>query len=371
MVGYTVMEELLLHFYEYIRAGGTSIEELKLFPMLNFITMVAGGDDKNAREYLSKNQDSLSENEKYIIETISYLVNHSKTPNVKEEILRNSSFYQRFHGFVTLFNRQFEEAKKLLTRAIEINPCDCRALYNLGLTYLFLNDKDRGKIYLQESLNTSPNYTSPMTYMGMLYEQEGNYVCAEEYFNRAHQLWYLYDRRDESIPRALMARGLLYLNNRLFDKAIQDFTLCLEIDPSFTHFYCYRGRVYLERGWKNNDSSDFDNANKDLQQALAMSPMDPLAYLYKAQLHLKRNEIVSAETCIELSQKYLNYLKTIVVPENAIFRHGFIFKHFLYLKNTERGHNSPSRLTFLMSYIDLEKEIREIKNEIAGLCKAK
>jgi len=81
--------------------------------------------------------------------------------------------------------------------------------------------------------------------------------------------------------KAYLDRGIAYSNMGMYDKAINDFTTLIALNPDYAEAYNNRGWAYLKKAL-------FDRAIKDCSEALRLNPAMPTAYYtrgmaYKAQ----------------------------------------------------------------------------------------
>jgi tetratricopeptide (TPR) repeat protein/peroxiredoxin len=103
--------------------------------------------------------------------------------------------------------KQWEDARRLLERAVAAGPEDAEANYSLGLVFAQLDDSDRAYQYLQNALKARPNY-----------------------------------------PEALNNLGVLYLRTRRRDEAVASFEECIRAAPEFDQAYFNLARVYSIEG---------------------------------------------------------------------------------------------------------------------------
>ena len=89
-------------------------------------------------------------------------------------------------------------------------------------------------------------------------------------WNNSLGLWdYVIEKTPET-PLAYVNRGLVYENRERFDKAIEDFSKAITLDPLLDAAYNNRGMVFGKTG-------RFDMAIEDFNRAIALNPSDPTA----------------------------------------------------------------------------------------------
>lgn len=157
---------------------------------------------------------------------------------------------------VRIARREFYEALKHASRAVELAPKLHEAKNNLGVVYLALSRwEDAVKVY--EALVREPRYTTP--YMA--------------HNNLGWALWKL-NRRDEA--------------HRQFKKAVF-------FNPKFCLAFNNLGLSYLEEG-------RFDDAEKQLRKALSVDPSCDKSYaephLHLARLYERQSRAIDA--CAQL-----------------------------------------------------------------------
>jgi serine/threonine-protein kinase len=91
--------------------------------------------------------------------------------DIAQKILPNSFDVLSARAFVRRRQGKWEGALEDLERALEINPLDYRAHYEVGLTKLALQDFDGAREMLQQTLNISPDFTE-----GMFWSAQASWV---------------------------------------------------------------------------------------------------------------------------------------------------------------------------------------------------
>lgn len=79
--------------------------------------------------------------------------------------------------------------------------------------------------------------------------------------------------------RGTLAQGMEYMKQRLYDDAIDAFTLEIEDSPQDVDAYIYRGYAYVQKG-------DFERARADYNKALSINPEYAEAYALRAGIYL-------------------------------------------------------------------------------------
>jgi tetratricopeptide (TPR) repeat protein len=87
---------------------------------------------------------------------------------------------------------------------------------------------------------------------------------------------------------AYVYRGMAFVQRGDYDRAIEDFTKALEIDPKGS-LYGKRGAAYLEKG-------EYDEAIRDLTKAIELYPRFAQAYCNRANVHLRKGNYTQAIT---------------------------------------------------------------------------
>lgn len=118
----------------------------------------------------------------------------------------------------------FQKALPFYLRAIEILPENTEALYNTGVTYYGIGNKqDALKMYIK-ALNISPQHANAANNAGVIYFEWGDYENARKYFEQA--LKYQPNNSD-----ALGNIGAIYHNQKNYKEAIKYYNRALAINP--------------------------------------------------------------------------------------------------------------------------------------------
>ena len=81
----------------------------------------------------------------------------------------------------------YQKSVPYYKKAIEILPDNTEALYNLGVTYYGMNDKENALKCYEQTLKVSPEYTNAANNAGVIYFERQDYTNAKKYFEQALQ----------------------------------------------------------------------------------------------------------------------------------------------------------------------------------------
>jgi len=130
-----------------------------------------------------------------------------------------------------------------------------------GQTYL---DTDAAKAmeYFDEAIRLDPNDAGAYPSRGLAYATLGQYEKAIEDLTEAIRL----------NPNAFIygSRGLAHATLGQYEKAIEDYTEAIRLDPNFAHFYFVRGLVYADLG-------QYEKALQDYHEAIRLDPGNEVA----------------------------------------------------------------------------------------------
>lgn len=79
-----------------------------------------------------------------------------------KELLEEAKFY--------IISQKYEEAEKLLNQILEKEPDNIDALYNLGILYEIINDRDRAREYFKKVIDKQPSNKDAEDHLNKLSE---------------------------------------------------------------------------------------------------------------------------------------------------------------------------------------------------------
>lgn len=103
------------------------------------------------------------------------------------------------------YTLQYEKAKNMFNRIIEIDPTNYRAHYNLGIANFNLDEIEKAKECYEEAIRIKPDYKHCFYNIGLVYERKGNLQEALIYYEKALEI-------DPNFPYATSARSHILSN---------------------------------------------------------------------------------------------------------------------------------------------------------------
>ena len=97
-------------------------------------------------------------------------------------------------------------------------------------------------------------------------------------------------KHDQELVKKYYNRGITYSENGEVERAIEDYTKAIELNPKFAQAYYQRGVAYSKKG-------EVECAIEDYTQAIALKPDDADAYYRRSKvwLHLGQPEKAKAD----------------------------------------------------------------------------
>ena len=290
---------------------------------------------------------------------------------------------QRFliRGNTALENKEFNEALRLYTEAVQLDSCYADALNNIAVVYSRLGRFSQSVSYCDQAIHCSPTFwdaylnrasayyelnelyraLDDLEYLqrqipdsanvyfgiGLVKTKQRKYQEAinsfskaidldstnvENRINRATVKYYqkqytaaiqdleIAHKMDSAKAEIDNARALINADQNKFDKAWSNINKALAKEPGNAYFLNNRGYIQLMRG-------NMEEAEKDINYSIVIDPANGWAYRNKGLLYLKKNDISSAITLFN----------------QAIAHDDFIDKIYYFLGNAYLKNNDLSK----------------------------
>jgi len=242
---------------------------------------------------------------------------HADVQSLCRRALREfPDYFDAMHllGVSVLESERFEEARRILERAVALQQGSAFAHSNLGFALFNLKRYDEARACLEKALALKPNFPTAQRNLGnallrlelaepaiaaFMRAIELTPDDADAYCNRgvAEMKLKRYGAAVISFERALafqphhfeavVCNGLAHLELRHFELAKTAFNAALAIKPDMAELVAHRGRLHLALGRMAQAEADFD-------AAVALEPSLELAWRGKAQVSLLTGSVAQA-----------------------------------------------------------------------------
>lgn len=146
------------------------------------------------------------------------------------------------------YKRSFELYKLI----IEENPFEIDILINKARTELFLSENSNAQNTITSYLKHFPEDPTALNISGMIFYSEKDYINALIKFNLCLKI-------DQSKPEYFINRGDTYSAVKMFENAVYDYSMALDLNPKQAEVYYKRGITNLNIN-KNESCNDFKEA---------------------------------------------------------------------------------------------------------------
>ena len=242
---------------------------------------------------------------------------HADVQSLCRRVLRDlPDYFDAVHllGVSVLECERFEEAKRILERAVALDPFSADAHSNLGFALFNLKQNDEARACYETALALKPDFPTAQRNLGNALlrldlgeqaivafaralqlrpddvESHCNRGVAEMMLKRYAAAVTSYERALALQPRhfeAMVGKGLAHLELRHFGVAEAAFNAALAIKPDMAELLTHRGRLNLLLGRRAQAEADFD-------AAVALEPALELAWRGKAQVSMLTGNVAQA-----------------------------------------------------------------------------
>ena len=212
----------------------------------------------------------------------------------------------------------YDKAINEFDKAIEVNRNDTNACFECyfgqGLAYLHKGDYERAVFCFNKTLEAKPS-TTELYYLGGV-----TYLNPQDYNNRISELTNVIGEKKTALDllKAYYSRGLAYLRQNEFDKAISDFNKAdeaIEKKPTSLATTQLQVAVYNSLAWAYLNKGDSDNAISCMNKAIAIEPNYSYSYFMRALIYFSKKDYekgwsdVYKSSLFKRDKKFLDDLK--------------------------------------------------------------
>jgi len=167
-------------------------------------------------------------------------------------------------GTIQLAQKHYAEAEKLFRQALDKDPASSEGLAGLMNTYIAQKQYDKAISAANAQIAKSPNVSNFYDLLGTaLFDGKDDSAGAEAALRKSIDL-------DKNNMDALQKLGKVQIRGGATDKALDLYVQAIKNNPRETSLYLLAGQLYEAK-------NDLDQAKAMYQQALSISPDNPLA----------------------------------------------------------------------------------------------
>ncbi len=205
--------------------------------------------------------------------------NWIENPFEKSKMLIGQGFYES----------NIDNAINCFQKAIDINPNNDIAFYNMGVSYSKKGDYDKAIECYQKAIDINPNFDIALNAMGYAYSKKEDYDKAIECYQKAIDI-------NPNFDIALNAMGYVYSEKGVYEKAIEYYKKGIDINPNDDEAFYNMGNAYLKKGV-------YEKAIECYQKAIDINPNDDRAFNNMGTAYSKKGVY---EKVIECYQKAID-----------------------------------------------------------------
>jgi tetratricopeptide (TPR) repeat protein len=273
-----------------------------------------------ARLILKNFSGALADIEKAILFGRDHAPNYQLKGMICQKLAQRADAIQAYKLAASLYLKQqdLENSRLCLTKAAELTPPVPGAVITLPISYATIIAKaEAGDLWganqdADSAIRANPQDARAYCCRGMIYKMRDNLAGALTDFNTAIRL-------DPSC-NAYLYRGKMRQQMGDWQGAIDDFTQAVTINPQDPQSLVCLAQAYGARG-------EHDLALVTLERVLAIDPQNPAAYVERAQLRLRSEDIAAARADYQTAanlylerQDLVNYQGTLAKLQNIARR---------------------------------------------------
>ncbi len=180
-----------------------------------------------------------------------------------------------------LYIKKYKECIQYANEALKIDKHKGKAYFIKGFVYKESGDTVKAISSFQTCVEQEPENYDAYMQLGILNSNKNNKL-APQYFGSALRL-------NPKSVEALYGRGLYYQNNKDFNKAFEDYTAILQIDPKYKDAHYNLGYIHLVY------LKVYDQAIKHFSDAIACDQYFVQAYYNRGLCYENVGDIAAAE----------------------------------------------------------------------------
>lgn len=182
-----------------------------------------------------------------------------------------------------------ESVRKYYENMLEIDSTNYDALTNLGVIYQQAGDLEKSREYFEKAVNFHPQTARAYHNFGILNSMVGNLDEAVVNLNKAAEL-------DSTSPNSIRQLGIIYLQNKMFYKAIEAFQHALGRNQLDTESWIGKALAY----WS---LEDYDKVIIEINEMQSLGLRFNRMELLLADVYFKKKDYENAMKYAKLDEK--------------------------------------------------------------------
>ena len=216
---------------------------------------------------------------------------------------------------------EIKNAVDYYKKAIEIDPNNANSYYNIGAIHYDAKKYNEAKSYLEKTVELQPNFALPYFVLGNLHADLKDYENAISNYNKAIKI-------NKNLPGAYNNLGLVYRNINNFENAISSYENAIAIKRDHVNAHHNLALVLKDVG-------KFESAIQAHEKAIKYEPENLTHYFYLSDL--KKNI---------LDINFKNKIEKIISKKNSQ-KINIAYGNFLLAKHEQKIKNYEKELNYL------------------------
>jgi tetratricopeptide (TPR) repeat protein len=232
--------------------------------------------------------------------------------NIYREILKdepNNYATLHFLGILQYQLRNYDSAIEYIEKALQINPEDTGANYNLGLAFKEKGELDKAIACYQKAVQLDPNFADAYYNSGTAFQEKGQYDEAVACYEKALRI-------DPNLSGVYYNLGIIFQEKGQYDEAITYYQKALQFNPSLSDAYNNLGLCLQDEGKINEAIGQY-------KRALHLNPYDAKSCYNMANAFVENGQIDEAinyyQKALQLNPRYAEAYSNLasVLQENG------------------------------------------------------
>jgi len=220
------------------------------------------------------------------------------------------AYYNKAWVFLARKPRNYEQARELFRTALRHNPAFKEAYYGLGMVYGYQNKYQIAHQYLSKAIKLDATFLTGHKWRGIMNDELGDKEKALDDFSHAIEL-------DPENSDLYVRRARVLTKQEKYDDALQDLLRAKDLNPKLARIDFYKGNIYQTLDHQRQAIASYT-------AALYLNPSYPEALVARARSHELLKQMESARRDFAEAISLAKYQPERMLRARASFhaRHG-------------------------------------------------